>query len=33
MRVQVDGEMLLLADWIRDLMPASLAVQFGKVGK
>ena len=33
MRVQVDGEMLLLADWIRDLMPAQLAVQFGKVGK
>jgi hypothetical protein len=33
MRVQVDGEMLLLADCIRDLMPASLAVQFGKVGK
>jgi hypothetical protein len=32
MRVQVDGEMLLLADWIRDLMPASLAVQYGKVG-
>ena len=30
MRVQVDGEMLLLADWIRNLMPASLAVQFGK---
>ncbi len=32
MRVQIDGEMLLLADWIRDLMPASLAVQYGKVG-
>jgi hypothetical protein len=33
MRVQVDGEMLLLADWIRDLMPASLAAPFGKAGK
>jgi hypothetical protein len=33
MSVRIDGEMLLLADGIRDLMPASLAGQYGKVGK